>query len=123
LEHAVLPLELEAGEPVMRREILLSGGRSGNRYVYAESLIVVNRLDPALRADLLDTNNPLGRVWVKHNLETRKEILKIWRSEDPMPANHLGVSEVLARSYRVFSAAQPIMLITEFIPADLPSAA
>ncbi len=115
-------LELDAGAPLMSRKILLRGEETGTNYVYAETLIALDRLSPELRDQLVNTNNPVGRLWVEHRLETRKEILKMWRAPVGELSGYFGVpaeTELLARSYRVFSAQRPIMLITEYFLIDL----
>jgi chorismate-pyruvate lyase len=118
----VLDLDLHGGEPVMRREILLQGARTGTNYVYAESLIVLQALPPKLREELVSTQQPLGRLWVEHKLETRKEILHVWRIA---PGSHLATAHfpsvapqrgLLARTYRVFSGGLPVMRISEYFP-------
>lgn len=111
-EH-VEDLGLERGALLMTRKIFLQGSTTGTNYVYAESLIAVDALPAAMRDELLQTDAPLGRLWVQHKLETRKEILRIWRN----PGGQLG------RSYRVFSGGRPIMIITEYFPAGAPAAA
>ena len=115
-------LELDAGAPLMSRKILLRGETSGANYVYAETLIALDRLSPELREQLVNTNNPVGRLWVEHRLETRKEILRMWRAPAAELSGYFGVAPetgLLARSYRVFSAQRPIMLITEYLRMDL----
>ena len=114
-------LDLKAGELLMQRDILLRGATSGNNYVYARTLIALDKLDPNLRRDLIETDNPIGRLWVQYKLETRKEILKIWR----LPAGrlsrhfgHAGSAGLLARTYRVISGGRPVMAITEYFPLE-----
>jgi chorismate-pyruvate lyase len=112
-------LELAAGALVMRRQILLRGATTGTNYVYAESLIAVDALPPALRDALLETDAPLGRLWVQHQLETRKEILQIWRIPAEEESPWFGAAAAqgqLGRQYRVFSGGKPIMLIAEYFP-------
>jgi len=114
-------LQLAAGAPVMRREILLRGARSGTNYVYAESIIAVDALPVPLREALLNTDAPLGRLWVEHRLETRKEILSLRRlaaGEGPARFGEAAARGQLARQYRVFSGGLPIMLISEFFPVS-----
>ena len=115
--EAVPDLDLKAGSLAMRRQILLQGESTGVNYVYAESLIAVDALPPALRDALLHSDAPLGRLWVQHQLETRKEILRLWRMPGEAPRfGPAGAQGQLARSYRVFSSGRPIMLISEYFP-------
>lgn len=115
----VAELELHAGEMLMRRRILLQGAQSGINYVYAESLIAVSALPPALGEALLQSDAPLGRLWVQHQLETRKEILRIWRVNGGESEEWFGEAAAggqLARRYRVISGGRPVMLISEYFP-------
>ncbi len=119
-------LDLAAGAPVMLRKILLRGGRTGATYLYAESRIVLDRLPPEFRERLTGSDVPLGRLWAEHRLETRKEILRVWRRPAAELSVHFGGAEqasLLVRSYRVFSGGRPIMLITEYFPEELRHAA
>jgi chorismate-pyruvate lyase len=59
---------------------------------------------------------------VEHRLETREEILRMWRAPVGELSGYFGVPperELLARSYRVFSGQRPIMLIAEHFLIDL----
>ena len=115
--EAARELDLDAGGLVMRRQILLQGESTGVNYVFADSLIAVDALPPALGEALLQSDAPLGRLWVQHRLETRKEILRVWRIPGAAPRfGSAGAQGQLARSYRVFSAGRPIMLISEYFP-------
>lgn len=119
-EELDTPLPLEAGERVMERRINLRGARSGTLYVYAESFIFVERLDPSFQAELLETRIPLGRLWRSHRLETFKELVSI----DCRPARdlriHLSCAEdapVLGRVYDVYSSRRLVMRIAEYFCA------
>ena len=115
--ETVPELDLKAGSLVMRRQVMLQGESTGVNYVYAESLIAVDALPPAFRDALLHSDAPLGRLWVEHQLETRKEILRVSRIPDAAPRfGPAGAHGQLARSYRVFSSGRPIMLISEYFP-------
>lgn len=113
----------ERGEPVLERRINLRGSRSRQVYVYAESLLLVDRLDPQFRAALMDSGIPLGRLWHKFRLETYKELVGIERRR----AGDLGScldcsrsSPVLARAYDVVSSRSRLMRISEYFRADGP---
>lgn len=102
----IAALGIAVGDQLMRREILLQGASTGITYVHAETLIALAALPPGFREELLETDAPIGRLWAQHQLETRKEMLRIWR----------GPEGRLARTYRVFSSGRPIILITEQFP-------
>jgi chorismate-pyruvate lyase len=116
-------LDPDPGEALIERKILLQGEESHRNYVYAESLIAVERLAPSFRDELMNSATPLGRLWLEHKLETFKELHEV-RSQ---PADDLcdyfecaATAQLLARTYRVFSATKPVMVITEYFPAAYP---
>ena len=112
-------LELDPAERVMDRKILLRGETSGFTFVYAESLLAIDRLPGPIREGLSQSSVPLGRLWSEHKLETWKELRSVWRRRADELAAHFGSSEdseVLARYYRVFSGGRPTMLISEYFP-------
>lgn len=108
------------GESLIRRRILLRGRESGRNYVYAESVVMVDRLDPGLCRDLVETDNPIGKLLVQSRIETFREFLS-WGFEPAGDiAGHFGLREddqLISRTYRVFSQRAPIMVITEKFPA------
>lgn len=115
-----LAFDLEDEERVMERRVSLRGANSGTRYVYAESLIFVDRLDPSFQAELLETRTPLGRLWRSRRLETFKEPVTI----NCQPANEIRAQltcaddgPVLGRVYDVFSGRRLVMRISEYFGA------
>jgi chorismate-pyruvate lyase len=117
-EHSYLePIDDEA---VMERKILLHGAESGRNYVYAESLVAVDRLGSALCDELLNSEIPLGRLWLEHKLETFKEMVEVeYRKAGEISAYFDGdsASLLIERRYRVWSGKKVVMVVTEFIPA------
>jgi len=117
---AVASLELEAGQLMMDRKILLVGANTGRNYVYAESQLALDRLPPGLRQDLLQSSKPMGRLWSEDRLETWKEPLRVSRG----PAAELAAyfpggayHDLLSRHYRLISGGKPLMVINEYFPA------
>jgi len=112
-------LQVQEGDQVLERRILLCGEKTRVNYVYAESLIAVDRLGPKFRDDLLHSNIPLGQLWLNHRLETLKEMVAIRREPAGKLSQYFKISpdaSVFVRTYRVFSGALPVMLITEYFP-------
>jgi len=112
-------LDLNEGQLVMKRKVLLVGQSTGKTYVYAESLLAVDRLSPQFRQGLIVTNTPLGRLWSEHRLETWKELLQVDRVQMGELACHFQPTnrcDLLTRTYRLISGGRPIMLITECFP-------
>jgi chorismate-pyruvate lyase len=118
--EAVPYLELPAGQDVMQRKICLQGQSSGINWLYAESLIVPERLPPLFRQELLSSQTPIGKLWVKHRVETFKELLPPFEETAEDLAVHFNIEPnhlLLGRTYRVFSQQQPVMMLTEKFPA------
>jgi chorismate-pyruvate lyase len=112
-------LELQVGSEVIERRILLQGHISHRNWIYAESIIVPDRLDEIYRERLLHSKEPIGRLWLEHRVETYKEIIHSARESAGNLAQYFGIdpeSHLLSRTYRVFSNRQPIMTITEKFP-------
>ncbi len=116
LEHEIPALEIKKGRKVMLRKILLRGRLSQRNHIYAETIIVPNRLDENMRDGLLNSNKPIGLLILEDRLETFREILDCGKEK----AQDLGVyfnvkrsDFLIFRTYRIFANRLPIMLITE----------
>ncbi|MDB5066822.1 MAG: hypothetical protein JWM18_3256 [Chloroflexi bacterium] len=110
-------LELGRRQPVLRRTVLVRGSRSGIDYVYAESVIAVERIGARLRDELLLTDRPIGTVLRDHRVETFKEILVSAHEPAGPSATHFAVAPmqpVPSRTFRLLCTNDPIMLITEW---------
>jgi chorismate-pyruvate lyase len=115
----IAELHAYEGDQLIQRRILLQGAQTKQNYVYADSFIVVDRIDERMKQDLLDSKIPLGRLWLQHRMETFKEMMNI----DSKPAGELcsyfdiaPEDRIFSRSYRVFSKRTPIIFITEIFP-------
>lgn len=112
-------LDIASGQEVLQRKILLQGKISRNNWVYAESILVPDRLDEKLKNGLLVSQEPMGRLWLEHRLETFKEIVDSAREPAEDLADYFKLKrsdKLLSRTYRVFSGRRPIILITEKFP-------
>lgn len=119
-EPADAVLELAGDETLLRRTVLLQGTRTGRNYIYAESVIVLDRLPSVLREGLLTTGEPIGRLLATHRLETFREILDIGRRPAGAHGGPFGLSdsgELLCRTYRIIHGGRPIMRIVEHFPS------
>jgi chorismate-pyruvate lyase len=118
-------LDLAEGQSIMDRRILLLGSRSGRAYVYAESLLAVDRLPPRFEQRLIESSTPLGRLWAEYKIEVWKELLSVSQVSIGDLAcyfNSETQTELLKRTYRVISGGNPIMVITEYFPLTYPEA-
>jgi len=113
------PLDVDNKTPVLDRKIFLQGQESKKNWLYAESIIVTERVHQRFNQGLQDSNKPIGRLWNENKVETFKETL--CRFEEPAGelGKHFSVDKddmLMCRTYRVFSQQQPVMLITEKFP-------
>lgn len=85
--------------------------------MYAESCILTNNLPDDFKNDLIHSDIPIGKLWAKHRLETYKTNFTIQKEKaNENIAKHLGVtinSNVLSRTYCVYSQGKRTMIITE----------
>lgn len=112
-------LELKQGTDVILRKILLQGKISRRNFIYAESIIVPERLDENFRDELLKTRTPIGKIWLEHKVETFKEILDSGKEPANGLSSHFTIEpreEILFRTYRVISNRKSVMMITEKFP-------
>jgi chorismate-pyruvate lyase len=119
LERAMPEMELEAGHPVYSRKILLQGAETGQCFLYAESSIVLDRLEKPIRDGLLTTNKPIGLLMREERMETFRDILDYGQEPAGELAGHFRVEPtagVVWRTYRMLSGRRPVMLITEKFP-------
>jgi chorismate-pyruvate lyase/acyl carrier protein len=119
LDRAISALELPWGQHVLRRNILLQGRMSLVNFIYAESVIALDRLDEGVRDGLLQSKKPIGLLILERRIETFREILDCGRERAGALARHFPIGEdasLIFRSYRVIAGGHPIMLITEKFP-------
>jgi chorismate-pyruvate lyase len=112
-------LELDLGQPILRREILLRGRLSGRTVLHAESVIVPGRLSERLRTGLFEKQQPIGQLLLAERLETFREIVHCARRQTGPLARHFQLYEtapLLTRTYVVRMGGQGIMRITEDFP-------
>jgi chorismate-pyruvate lyase len=117
----ILPLKIFSGNNVIERKVLLQGKISKKIFIYAESIIVLDRLDEKFKDELLKSQIPIGRLWLENKMETFKEIIDLRQesAENFSDYFHLNKGETMfSRTYRVFSNHQPIMMITEKFPGN-----
>jgi chorismate-pyruvate lyase len=117
-------LGVAAGHPLLRRSVVLSGRRSKQPYVYAESLLVPRRLPPEFYRRLETSEDPIGRVLTSEGIAFSRVPLP---SPDPghvvVQGNDVLVPDdcLLARTYRIDVAGTPVMEIAEWFLSALQS--
>jgi chorismate-pyruvate lyase len=119
LSHDIPAMELKQGTEVIVRKILLQGKISRKNFIYADSIIVPERLDERFREALLETKMPIGKIWFEQRVETFKEILDSSKEAPGEIAEHFTMQpseRLLSRTYRVVTNRKSVMMITEKFP-------
>ena len=112
--HKASDLGVEEGEPLLYRAATLQGRTSGCSYVYAESIIVSDRLPTEFGNRLEASTDPIGRILEEMGIVVTRQDL----GEPDGPSRPNGdlkvVDYLLARTYRIDSEQTPVMIITEW---------
>jgi len=112
--------QVAAGTPVLRRKVLLRGAHTGRHLIHAEVVVVAGRLPAGLLDALLTTEVPIGALLRRHELESRREVLRVWREPAGSRASYFTLDPgdpMLARTYVILARRRPIMVISERFPA------
>ena len=114
-------LQAEEGEPLLERAATLRGRRSGSPYVYAESVIAIDRLPMSFRLRLESSLDPIGRILRDlHIPVSRRNLGNPGGFSDARASGVLRVDGYLhARTYRIDSESMPLMVITEWFLKSL----
>ena len=121
LTQDIKGMDLAKGTEVIARKILLRGRISRRNFLYAESILVPERLEKRFRNELLKTKTPIGKIWLEHRVETFKEIIDSGKEHNNLLGNYFGVetgTDFFFRTYCVYSNRQATMMITEKFPAS-----
>ena len=106
---------------ILQREICLQGKNTGENWTYAKSTIFIDHLSADFRQDLLESNQPIGKLWIKYRLETYKRILLIKKEKAGQLAPYFNIAtdeQIISRTYSVYSNRKIIMIITEKFPCS-----
>jgi len=116
-------LDVPPGQKVNHRIVELKNTRTHETLIYAESFTPLSRLSPSFRDDLMRADIPIGKILEQHQLETRREIVKMSAGPRPAPvAESFGLSgnpRFLSRQYRIIHHEHPLIHIEEVFPAGL----
>ncbi|MDY7021194.1 MAG: chorismate pyruvate-lyase family protein [Cyanobacteriota bacterium] len=119
LEEDILPMHLKKGTEVVSRKVLLQGNMSHRNYVYADSILVLDRLGEEMRNQLLETKKPIGKLWVENKVELFKENIELGKEAAGDLADYFQIEpddSLLYRTYCVISNHDYTMMITEKFP-------
>jgi len=118
-DTAIPYLDIGPGTQVMMRKVMLRGKYSHKNYIYAESILVPDRLPDVIREALMETQKPIGQLIMQNRMESFREILNCRLEEAGELAEYFDIQpedNLVSRTYRVFANRQPMMLITEKFP-------
>ena len=121
LEEDIVPMNLKKGTEVIARKVLLQGKMSDRNYVYADSILVFDRLNEKVRTQLLETKTPIGKVWIENKVEIFKENVELGKEHADDLADYFQIQpkdNLLYRTYCVISNHQYTMMITEKFPEN-----
>ena len=109
-------LNAPEGEPLLQRAATLCGRTSGSAYVYAESLIVTNRLPTRFCHRLESSIDPIGRILNEMGIAvTRTNLVEPDALTVSRPAGDAMARDyLLARTYCIESKRTPLMVVTEW---------
>jgi len=112
-------LGLDEQESALRRIILLKGTKSDVTFVYADSVVMLNRLPESVTKGLLETDTPIGKLLFSCRAETLRQMLHMGEERDATVAAHFNrdADEPLAsRVYQILFKDRPVARITEKFP-------
>jgi len=122
LEQDIPAMQIKKGAKVIDRKILLRGRISRKNFIFADSIIVLERLEKDFRNELLKTKTPIGKLWLEHRIESFKEIIDSGKETANEELSHYFQLEhnikLFFRTYCVFTNNQAIMMITEKFPEN-----
>lgn len=110
---------LDAGERALRRKILLRGTDSHVTFVYADSVVMLDRLPPGVADGLLSSETPIGKLLYACQAETFREITAMWEEHDEHIAALFDVdadATLVSRTYKIVMEGRPFAWITEKFP-------
>lgn len=117
--YYIPPMEIEEATEFIERKILLRGRISRKNYIYAESIIVLDRLEDNFRNELVNTKTPIGKLWFEKRVETFKEIIDSGKYPARELSQYFNIDpeeNLFFRTYCVRSNQKYTMMITEKFP-------
>ncbi|MDR2425780.1 MAG: chorismate pyruvate-lyase family protein [Endomicrobium sp.] len=110
--------DIDEGEKVSCRVILMH--KNGRPLIYAESFIPDAILRGDFKTDMLFSDIPIGRVLRKHNIESRREVVRvnIEPGNDMLKDIFKNETEFLSREYKITSGGKTLAWIKEIFPSD-----
>ena len=111
-------LRLAPTERLVARRVTLRGARSDVAYVFAESLVVSDRLPGVIAEGLRHAGASIGRLLAADQLESRRDIVEITAVRAGAIGDHLAVAPsapVFRRCYTILIGARPVAAVSEWL--------
>ncbi|MFZ3148808.1 MAG: beta-ribofuranosylaminobenzene 5'-phosphate synthase [Methanothrix sp.] len=119
-ETVAKELQVNPGEEVNFRVVLLKAANSHETLIYAISHTPLKRLDASFRDDLTKADIPIGVILKKHRIESRRDITStafLSAGQEHCRAFGVFAREImLTRSYKIIRHGQPLIAINETFP-------
>ena len=112
-------LQLERKQQIIERSIVLQGKETKTNYLYADSYLILERLDSEIRNQLIFSHQPIGKLLRENKVETYREMLECGIEPAGILAQHFQIeptAEIIYRTYLVLIGGLPVMQITEKFP-------
>ncbi|MDD1712985.1 MAG: chorismate pyruvate-lyase family protein [Methanoregulaceae archaeon] len=110
-------LDCREGEPVNHRVVDLLNSRTGEVLIHAVSDTPLSRLSPAIQDDLMRADIPIGRILLRHQIESRREITGVCVQIPDTDSGALTPEKPpepqLSRQYRIIHRGLPLIHIEE----------
>lgn len=115
LDHAQL-VNVNEGEEINFREVIMHKDKLP--LIYAISHIPLSRCSSDICTDLIRADIPIGRILKNYNIESRREIKKIYieKINDKMNKIFKTTDDLLAREYVIINNGEILMWIKEVFP-------
>ena len=115
-------LEVERGDRLLQREVVLKGAHSKKTFACARSTVSLKHLPTEIGNSLEKGEIGIGELLRQSGVETYRDIFNInyfkEANVDDLSLKKLQ-TEVLSRSYRIRVNGHPAIIVTEFFPIDI----
>jgi len=115
-------LEVDRGDRVLQREVVLRGGDTDRIYACARSTVSLKHLPQKICVALEEGRIGIGGLLREQGFETYRDIFNInYLPETPADDSLLSLlsSEIISRSYRIRVSGNPAIIVTEYFPVQL----
>lgn len=122
LEDKVLGLEVDNGDRVLQREVVLKGVQTNTTFATARSTVSLKHLPKEISIALEKGEIGIGELLREKGVETYRDIFNINYYSELLNSNSLLSllsAEILSRSYRIRVNGHPAIIVTEFFPIEI----